>query len=66
MFHYGTYCRRREKIFSSFELKGNSVYAKIAPTAPDGKTKSTQNYNLDAIISVGYHLNNLSDNQFAL
>ena len=32
----------------------DSVCAKFAHTAEDGKTYSTQFYNLDAVISVGY------------
>ena len=40
-------------IFKSNELQEDSVCAKIAHTESDGKTYSTQFYNLDAIISVG-------------
>jgi len=35
-------------------LQMDSVCAKFAHTAEDGKTYSTQFYNLDAVISVGY------------
>ena len=34
----------------------NSVVAKFATTASDGKTYMTEHYNLDAIISVGYRV----------
>jgi hypothetical protein len=46
-----------KNIFESNELNQNSVSAKIAHTAADGKKYSTQFYNLDAIISVGYRVN---------
>jgi len=39
-------------IFKSKELREDSVSAKFAHTAPDGKTYSTAFYNLEAIISV--------------
>ena len=41
-------------IIASEELKEEQVCAKFAHTAEDGKTYSTQFYNLDAVISVGY------------
>jgi len=40
-----------KNIFETKELSPNSVSAKIAHTAADGKSYSTQFYNLDAIIS---------------
>ncbi len=43
-----------KNIFDSSELKRDSVCAKFAHTAEDGKTYDTTFYNLDAIISVGY------------
>ena len=46
-----------KNIFASNELTENSVCAKIAHTAADGKTYNTQFYNLDALISVGYRVN---------
>ena len=46
-----------KNIFDSKELDPNSVRAKIAHTAADGKTYQIQFYNLDAIISVGYRVN---------
>lgn len=44
-------------IFSDGELRKNSVCAKFAHTAADGKTYQVDFYNLDVIISVGYRIN---------
>jgi hypothetical protein len=44
-------------IFRSGELERNSVCAKFAHTAEDGKIYQTAFYNLEAIISVGYRVN---------
>lgn len=44
-----------KNIFESSELQQDSVCAKFAHTAEDGKIYNTQFYNLDAVISVGYH-----------
>ena len=41
-------------IFKEGELDKNSVWAKFAYTASDGKTYNVDYYNLDVIISVGY------------
>jgi hypothetical protein len=38
------------------ELATDSVVAKFATTAADGKTYQTEHYNLDMIISVGYRV----------
>jgi len=43
-------------VFKEGELVRDSVCAKFAHTAEDGKTYSTQHYNLDVIISVGYRV----------
>jgi len=43
-------------IFEERELDKDSVCAKFAHTAEDGKIYQTQFYNLDAIISVGYRI----------
>ncbi len=51
-------------IFESFELQQDSVCAKIAHTAADGKNYLTTFYNLDAIISVGYRVNSVRATQF--
>ena len=55
-----------KNIFGSGELDGNSVCAKIAHTAADRKTYSTQYYNLDAIIAVGYRVNSYQATQFRI
>jgi prophage maintenance system killer protein len=44
-------------VFKEGELEEDSVRAKYAHTAADGKEYLTQFYNLDAIISVGYRVN---------
>ena len=49
--------RHLKKIFDTEELKQNSVVAKNATTAADGKTYQVDYYNLDVIISVGYRVN---------
>ncbi len=46
-----------KNIFDEKELHENSVSAKIAHTASDGKRYITKYYNLDVIISVGYRVN---------
>ena len=53
-------------IFKTRELDENSVCAKIAHTASDGKTYQTKFYNLDAIISVGYRVNSKKATQFRI
>ncbi|MBR1472618.1 MAG: cell filamentation protein Fic, partial [Paludibacteraceae bacterium] len=45
-----------KNIFETGELLQESVCAKFAHTAEDGKTYSTLFYKLDAIISVGYRV----------
>ena len=44
-------------IFQESELDPNSVSSILEHTAADGKVYSTQFYNLDAILSVGYRVN---------
>jgi hypothetical protein len=46
-----------KNIFDNGELEKNSVIRKFRITASDGKLYSTQFYNLEAIISVGYRVN---------
>jgi len=46
-----------KNIFSEKELNKNSVCAKFAHTADDGKTYSTKHYNLKAIVAIGYRVN---------
>ena len=53
-----------KNIFESAELQQDSVCAKFAHTADDGKTYNTQFYNLDAVISVGYRVNSLQATRF--
>ena len=48
-----------KNIFEGGELDENTVCAKFAHTAEDGKIYNTQFYNLDAVISVGYRVNSL-------
>ncbi|OFX24282.1 MAG: cell filamentation protein Fic [Bacteroidetes bacterium GWA2_31_9] len=55
-----------KNIFQTGELEENSVSAKIAHTASDGKTYKTQFYNLDAIISVGYRVNSTQATHFRI
>lgn len=55
-----------KNIFESGELEENSVSAKIAHTAQDGKKYNTKFYNLDAILSVGYRVNSLQATQFRI
>ena len=49
--------RHLKNIFKEGELNRDSVVAKIATTAADGKTYQVEYYNLDAILSVGYRVN---------
>ena len=53
-----------KNIFESSELQQDSVCAKFAHTAEDGKIYNTQFYNLDAVISVGYRVNSLHATRF--
>ena len=49
-----TISRHIKNIFTEGELVRDSVVAKFATTATDGKTYQVEYYNLDVIISVGY------------
>ncbi len=53
-----------QNIFNDNELDQDSVCARFAHTAADGKNYNTQFYNLDAIISVGYRVNSRRATQF--
>lgn len=53
-------------IFAERELVEDSVCAKYAQTAADGKTYQTTCYNLDVIISVGYRVKSLRGTQFRI
>jgi prophage maintenance system killer protein/prophage antirepressor-like protein len=56
--------RHLKNIFHTKELDQNSVVAKIATTATDGKTYQVEYFNLDAIISVGYRVNSARATRF--
>ncbi len=58
--------RHLRNIFRDGELDENSVCAKIAHTATDGKTYQVKMYNLDAIISVGYRVNSKKATDFRI
>ena len=51
-------------IFKEGELDKNSVYAKNAYTASDGKTYQVAFYNLDVVISVGYRVKSVQGTRF--
>ena len=53
-------------IFKEGELEQESVCAKFAHTAQDGKHYQTTFYNLDAIISVGYRVNSKQGTRFRI
>ena len=53
-------------IFSDKELDQNSVVKKFLTTAADGKNYTTNFYNLDAIISVGYRVKSGIATQFRI
>ena len=53
-------------IFKEGELKKESVWAKFAYTATDGKVYNVDYYNLDVIISVGYRVKSLRGTQFRI
>jgi hypothetical protein len=55
-----------KNIFQSGELQETAVSSILEHTALDGKTYSTQFYNLDAIISVGYRVNSTQATQFRI
>jgi len=51
-------------VFKEGELERDSVCAKFAHTAEDGKTYQVDHFNLDVIISVGYRVNSAHGVQF--
>ena len=59
-----TISRHLKNIFEEGELERDSVVAKIATTAADGKTYRMDYYNLDAIISLGYRVQSRIATQF--
>ena len=55
-----------KEIFTSNELKENSVIRKIRTTASAGKGYNTNFYSLDAIIAVGYRVNSKEATSFRI
>ena len=53
-------------MFEEGELQQDSVVAKNATTASDGKVYQVTYYNLDMIISVGYRVNSYRGVQFRI
>lgn len=53
-------------VFKEGELVKDSVWAKFAYTAADGKDYNVDYYNLDVIISVGYRVKSLRGTQFRI
>ena len=51
-------------VFAERELDADSVCAKFAHTAADGKIYQVEHYNLDIIISVGYRVKSLEGTRF--
>lgn len=58
--------RHLKNIFTEGELDRDSVVAKNATTAQDGKTYEVEYFNLDLIISVGYRINSKRGTQFRI
>lgn len=58
--------RHIKNIFQEKELNSNSVVAKYATTAADGKTYHVDYYNLDVIISVGYRVKSQNGVRFRI
>jgi hypothetical protein len=54
--------RHLKNIFKENELYRNSVVAKFATTASDGKVYQTEHYNLDIVLSVGYRVKSILAN----
>lgn len=58
--------KQLKNIFDDEELVKDSVVSKMEITADDGKRYSTEVYNLDAIIAVGYRINSKKATQFRI
>lgn len=58
--------RHLKNVFVSKELDRDSVVAKNATTAADGKSYDVEYFNLDAILSVGYRVNSKQGTQFRI
>ena len=61
-----TISRHIRNIFDEGKLVKDSVVAKFATTAKDGKTYQDDYYNLDIIISVGYRVKSKRGVQFRI
>ena len=61
-----TISRHIKNVFEEGELTKDSVVAKFATTASDGKTYQVEYYNLDVIISVGYRVKSKRGVQFRI
>ncbi len=59
-----TISRHIRNIFEEGELSRDSVVAKFATTAADGKSYQVEYFNLDVIISVGYRVKSQRGVQF--
>ncbi len=53
-----------KNIFADGEITDDSVIKKFFTTASDGKSYNAVQYNLDAIISVGYRVNSAAGVRF--
>ena len=62
--HKSVVSRHLKNIFNSGELHKDSVVAKYATTALDGKIYVVEYFNLDVIISIGYRVNSIRGTQF--
>lgn len=58
--------RHIKNVFKTAELSQDSVVAKFATTAADGKTYQVDYYNLDMILSIGYRVNSKRGTQFRI
>ena len=61
-----TISRHIKNVFDEGELLRESVVAKNATTANDGKTYMVEYFNLDVIISIGYRVKSLRGTQFRI
>ena len=59
-----TISRHIKNVFEEGELAADSVVAKFATTAADGKTYQVDYFNLDMIISVGYRVKSVVATRF--
>jgi hypothetical protein len=58
--------RHIRNVFEEGELDADSVVARSATTAADGKTYQVDHYNLDVVISVGYRVKSHRGTQFRI